>query len=141
MNSRSKGKRGELEASKEWARVLGGSCRRGQQFAGGTDSPDIVTDHTGIHVEVKRTEKGNPYAWITQAVTDADGKVPVVLHRRNGKEWLLIVRFADVPRLAEELTAKVETLGRQSLPNPVSGEGLPQTGEVDGELPGVLPIQ
>lgn len=34
INSRSKGKRGELELSKELQRLFGVDCRRGQQFSG-----------------------------------------------------------------------------------------------------------
>lgn len=98
MNSRAKGKRGELEAAQAWRELIG-PARRGQQFHGGQDSPDIcVMD--GIHVEVKRVEQGNPYGWMEQAVGDAGEKVPLVLHRRNKQPWLAIVRLADLPRLA-----------------------------------------
>jgi hypothetical protein len=60
MNSRNKGKRGELEAAKFLASE-GFPARRGQQFSGGTDSPDVLCEALPrIHFEVKRTEKGNP---------------------------------------------------------------------------------
>ena len=91
MNSRNKGKRGELEAAKFLASE-GFPARRGQQFLGGTDSPDIICESLpGIHFEVKRCEKGNPYDWIVQACADAGYKIPVVLHRRNDHEWLAIL--------------------------------------------------
>ena len=91
MNSRQKGKRGEREAAKMLA-AEGFPARRGQQFAGGTDSPDIVCESLpGIHFEVKRTERGNPYDWIAQACLDGQGKEPVVLHRRNDHGWLAIM--------------------------------------------------
>jgi hypothetical protein len=115
VNSRSKGKRGELEAAQAW-RALIGSARRGQQFHGGPDSPDLVVME-GIHVEVKRVEQGNPYGWMDQAVTDAGSSVPLVLHRRNKKPWLAIVRLEDLPRLAALLG---EANGR-SVPDGVRG--------------------
>lgn len=141
MNSRSKGKRGELEASKEWSRVMGGTARRGQQFAGGGESPDVVSSHENLHLEVKRCEAGNPYRWMAQAVRDAGAKVPVVLHRRNGEEWLLIVRLSDAPRLAQEVGATAEVLGGSSVPLVVSGEGVPPTGNEDERHAGVLAVR
>lgn len=121
MNSRDKGCRGEREAAAAWKIVFGGNARRGQQFSGSEDSPDIVTSHAGIHVEVKRTERGNPYSWIEQAEADCGDKVPVVMHRRNNKEWLLIMRFADAPRLAQEISDQAPPLGRGTLPGDLPG--------------------
>jgi len=116
MRSRAKGKRGELDAAKEWVRVMGGSARRGQQFAGGQESPDVVCSHVNLHLEVKRCEAGNPYRWMDQAVVDAGDKVPLVLHRRNGRDWLLIVRLDDAPRLAQEIVEEAQALGRGTFP-------------------------
>lgn len=141
MNSRSKGKRGELEASKEWSRIMGGTARRGQQFAGGGESPDVVSSHENLHLEVKRCEAGNPYRWMDQAVRDAGDKVPVVLHRRNGEEWLLIVRLSDAPRLAQEVGATAEAVGRPPVSTDVSGAGLPATRNQDERDAGVLAIR
>jgi Holliday junction resolvase len=58
-NSRQKGKRGELEAAK-YLRSLGfTSARRGVQYSGGPDSPDVVCDELpGVHIEVKYGVKG-----------------------------------------------------------------------------------
>lgn len=100
MNSNAKGKRGERECAADHLEHWGVEARRGQQFAGGTDSPDVVTSLVGCHCEAKRVEKGNPYDWIEQAVEDADGCIPYVWHKRNNKPALLIVRFADFPSLA-----------------------------------------
>lgn len=50
--SRDKGARGEREF-RDLLREHGFEARRGQQFAGGNDSPDVVTD-LPCHVEVKR---------------------------------------------------------------------------------------
>jgi hypothetical protein len=97
MNSRQKGKRGELEAAK-FLTAEGFPSRRSQQYCGDTkgDSSDVLCECLPkLHFEVKRTERGNPYDWIAQAKRDAGWKIPVVLHRRNDSEWLAILP-ADV---------------------------------------------
>jgi len=137
-NSRRKGCRGERDAAMAWAQALGGFARRGQQFAGGTDSPDVITSYDGIHLEVKRTEAGNPYHWVEQACRDSGGKVPVVLHRRNRQEWLAIVRLADVPRLAAEINQTFQAVGKWEIPTAVPSEDPPSASEQDGRSPGLL---
>ncbi len=132
-NGRAKGCRGEREGAQEWARVTGCQARRGQQFAGGTDSPDIVHDCGDIHLEVKRVERGNPYVWMDQAVRDCGGKIPLVLTRRNGKPWLAIVRLDDVPGLAQEIAQKAQTLGGRSLSCPVPSQGVHAETGPDGD--------
>lgn len=91
MNSRTKGKVGE----REWAQVLrdnGWAARRGQQFAGGQDSPDVIAHDLPFHFEVKRVEKLNLYDAVAQAEGDSKGKPWVVAHRRNHAPWLVTVR-------------------------------------------------
>lgn len=124
MNSRAKGARGERDAAAAWGKLFGWA-RRGQQFAGGTDSPDIVTSTPNVHVEVKRTERGNPYSWLRQAIADAGAKCPLVLHRRNNEDWIVIVRLTDVPRLAQEVAQAVEAVGRGAVPPAVPRAGVP----------------
>ena len=104
MNSRQKGARGEREAAK-FLTAEGFAARRGQQFAGGTDSPDVVCESLpGLHFEIKRVERGNPYDWVAQAKRDAGYKLPVVLHRRNDCEWLAILPAQDFLRIVREST-------------------------------------
>jgi hypothetical protein len=104
MNSRQKGARGEREARDAMKEILLCEARRGQQFSGGKDSPDVVHSVHGVHVEVKRVEKFNVYDAIEQATEDAgEEQIPTVMHRRNGKEWLLVCRFADLPKLASRI--------------------------------------
>lgn len=100
INSRSKGKRGELEIA-EALRAEGFEARRGQQFKGGVDSPDVVCPDLGnFHLEVKRVEAGNLYTWLKQAIRDAGpGKTPTVFHRKNGEEWVTILRMQDFIKL------------------------------------------
>ena len=104
MNSRQKGARGERDARDALKKVLQCEARRGQQFSGGKDSPDVVHDIHGVHIEVKRVETFNAYKAMEQAIRDAgDGNIPVVMHRRNGEEWLLVCRFVDLPTLASRI--------------------------------------
>ena len=102
--SRNKGKRGELELAAELRRIFGVDARRGVQYHGGSDSPDVVTDLPGIHIEVKRTERLSLYPAMEQAAADAGDKVPVVCHRANRQEWVAIIRLNDLPKLAALLS-------------------------------------
>lgn len=103
INSRQKGARGEREW-RDQLRNEGFDARRGQQFSGGSDSPDVICDSLpGIHWEVKRVERGNPYDWIMQAKRDAgDSKMPIVAHKRNGEDWLCIISANDFFQLIRE---------------------------------------
>lgn len=94
VNSNQKGKRGERELA-EFFRNHGIEARRGQQFSGGSDSPDVVTGLNGIHFEVKRVEAGNLYNWLDQAKRDAGNNIPAVAHRRSDKPWVVILDLDD----------------------------------------------
>ena len=102
--SRNKGKTGERELAHELTQVLGVSARRGVQFQGGTDSPDVVADLPGIHIECKRTERFRLYEALEQAVEDAGNNVPVVLHRQNRQPWVAVIRLDDLPTIVQKLT-------------------------------------
>ena len=102
--SKAKGKRGERELAAELGRVLGVTARRGVQFQGSPDSPDVVTNIPNVHFECKRSERIRLYEALEQAVSDAGtSKVPVVCHRQNNKPWVVIVRLDDLPKLVEIL--------------------------------------
>lgn len=94
LQSRNKGKGGEREI----ARILkehGFDAHRGVQYSGGPDSPDVV-GLDGVHIEVKRTEKLNLYDALDQSINDAaDDEMPVVIHRRNRKQWVVIQPLED----------------------------------------------
>jgi hypothetical protein len=142
-NGRAKGCRGELEASKVWAHVMGGKARRGQQFSGGNESPDVVQSYPGIHLEVKRTERGNPYDWLDQARRDAQGKCPVVLHRRNNQPWIMILELSDAPKFLLEAAAgpQAEVVGGGAISLHVPGEGVRPASQPDAGTSGVLHTQ
>jgi len=100
LRSRNKGKRGEREAAAEISRVLRTEARRGCQYNGSDESPDIITDIENLHFEVKRSEVFRLYDALDQAMRDANSRIPVVLHRSNRRPWVAIVRLDDLPQLA-----------------------------------------
>lgn len=91
--SREKGKRGERELASR-LREYGYDARRGVQYQGGKDSPDVV-GLPGIHIEVKRTERLELYGALSQSKGDAGNDKPVVIHRKNNSEWVVIQPLED----------------------------------------------
>ena len=96
VNSREKGKRAEREAARSLVAVLGIEAKRGVQYQGGTDSPDLKTSLEGVHFEVKHVEKLNLMEAFEQAKRDAKSKIPVVMHKKNRTGWFLTIRLEDV---------------------------------------------
>lgn len=103
--SREKGKRGERECA-AFLSSLGWPARRGQQFKGGGDSPDVVCARLaarGVQVEVKRVEAFALYPALEQATKDAGPECdPVVFHRRSGKPWVVVLHAEAFLRLLGE---------------------------------------
>lgn len=99
MNSRTKGANGERELA-QVLREYGFNARRGQQFSGANGDPDVVTEMTDLHIECKRVERLNIDTAMEQSVRDArDGEMPVVMHRKNRKAWLVTMRLEDFIKL------------------------------------------
>lgn len=102
--SQRKGARGEREAAAEIARLFRVEARRGRQYCGDPEAPDVRTAIDQVHFEVKRTEWLRLYPALAQASADAGNeKIPVVLYRSNHQPWVAIVRLEDLPRLAVQL--------------------------------------
>jgi hypothetical protein len=82
INSRQKGRRGELEVAKLISQALDFQVKLNydQSAAGGYDMKVW-----GWAVEVKRAENPDWRAWQRQALTSAwrDGLMPILFHRRN----------------------------------------------------------
>ena len=116
MNAREKGKRGE----RQWRDVLraeGFHARRGQQYAGGADSPDVVCEELrGFHFEVKCVERLNIEAAMDQARRDAGRKLPIVAHRRSHRRWLVTMEAETLFRIL-----------RDDLPSGTEGHGVPRS--------------
>lgn len=101
MNSKAKGKRGELEAVR-FLKALGYDVRRTAQYCGNTGDAADIEGLEGFHIEVKRVEKLNVYDAVEQALRDAQGKkIPLVMWRRNDKPWLIIQLASDWVRVLE----------------------------------------
>ena len=117
INSRDKGAQGE----REWAAYLRDSfelpTRRGCQFAGGPDSPDVVGGIPGTHPEVKRVERLNIHQAMAQAVADCGDLIPYVAHRRNRTEWLVTIRAKDLKAFAVCLCRTIEQVPYVAIGN------------------------
>ena len=104
INSKAKGKAGELE----WAHFCKdkgyAEARRTSQYCGQTGDASDCIGLPGIHQEVKRVEKLNIHDAVAQAVRDSTGKneLPIVAHRRNNTQWLVTMRAEDWFRLYRE---------------------------------------
>lgn len=91
--SRDKGKRGEREVA-AFLRSEGYDAHRGVQYHGGPESPDVV-GLPGIHIEVKRTERFDLYGALSQSKGDAGDDMPIVVHRKNECEWVVVQPLKD----------------------------------------------
>ena len=103
--SRDKGKRGEREVA-ELLRDHGIPARRGVQYAGGADSPDVI-GLEGVHIEVKRTETLRLYPALEQALAERKpGDIATVWHRPNSRPWAVIMFAADFIALMRALAPR-----------------------------------
>ncbi|GAA3997240.1 hypothetical protein GCM10022631_04690 [Deinococcus rubellus] len=121
VNSRRKGADGEREFAHALADA-GFPATRGQQHAGGADSPDVRCEALAwIHFEVKRLADCKMFSpaqireWAAQARRDAGpAKLPVLAHRWNGQStwWIRVLptdyRLPYWQTLSEFLTDVVE---------------------------------
>jgi|694.fasta_scaffold23847_11 hypothetical protein len=122
VNSIQKGKSGEREAGKaieEALELFPGSIRRSQQYSGKGDSSADLIGLPGVHLEIKRTEKFKLYPSLDQAHRDAkNGNVPIVVHRQNKKDWVVVIKLEELPRLVTALN---------SIRNPNHGTRIKRT--------------
>ena len=97
MNSKQKGKRGELEAAEMLRSVGFINARRTAQYCGSTGQADDVVGVEGLHIEVKRCERLEITKWIQQAERDTTDTniTPVVLHRRSREPWYVTLPAID----------------------------------------------
>lgn len=100
INSRRKGKTGELEAAAKLRELFGWRAQRSQQHAGTEESADLKVANTpGLWIECKRVQRLNVPDTMRIAVSQCGRKTPVLLHRRDREDWLLTIYLADLPRL------------------------------------------
>jgi len=114
IDSRSKGKAGELDLCHTLRSLFGFTCRRTQQYSGwsrGGSSPDIEIDQApDLFVECKRVQKLNLPRALTIAVAQCGRRCPVVMHRpnRSPNGWMVTIRLTDLPRLCHAYTHAVD---------------------------------
>jgi len=106
INSRSKGKRGELQARdavrEHWSAP---DCVRSAQAAGAF-AADLLHAGHDLHVEVKCVARLGTERYILQAEKDAtESELPVVVMRQNRGEWCVMFRLKDSVRFADMIVA------------------------------------
>lgn len=96
-NSRAKGARAERELAHRLSE-LGFQCRRGQQFSG-IEGEDVV-GLPMVHIECKAVERLNLRDAMAQSERDAkEDQIPVVMHKKNRKPWLVTLNLEDFMRM------------------------------------------
>jgi len=98
--SRAKGARFERMVAKALVDIFGVPARRGQQFCGGSDSPDVIF-HEGLHIEAKFTEALNLNKAFEQSKRDCGAKIPLVISKKKLKDILVTVRLDDLSLLSK----------------------------------------
>jgi len=108
VNSREKGKRGERIVASV-CRYHGYPARRGQQYCG-LDGDGDVSGLPGFFVEVKFRQQLNLDDALTKATVEADGAIPIVVHKKDGEKLKVTMwfdpDFFDVVR--EYIAGRVE---------------------------------
>lgn len=101
---RDRGKRGEL-LLRDVLRAAGWTAaERGQQRAGGVESPDVKNGPRGVHIECKFVERLSPRAALAQARRDAPADaVPVVAWKTARQEWVAVLALDDLLRLLRDI--------------------------------------
>lgn len=106
INSRNKGKRGELEAAAEWNRLVPNAhSRRSQQHSGTESASDLISPGTPhLWLEVKRVERGLNLHDVMDKSREQCGELcPVVLHRKNETEWLVTFPLEQIKRFVQQV--------------------------------------
>ena len=101
-SERDKGAAGEREVAAIF-RAHGFDCDRVPNSGGLRLKGDLYGSRyrrLPCHVEVKRQERAQIWAWWAQATSEAEEDVrPVLAFRRNRSEWLAVVRLDDLLEL------------------------------------------
>lgn len=97
-SQRRKGACGELEAAAE-LRDLWPTAKRAAMQARGAASDGCDVEGTPFHIEVKRGKAPPIGPAMAQAKRDTNGRVPLVMTRKDHDEWLVTMRLEDWKRL------------------------------------------
>lgn len=104
INSKQKGKAGELEFAHECEKYGFKGVHRTAQTNGKLEQSLADCEGLdGIHIEVKRVEQLNIDKAMEQSIRDLETKkekrIPVVFHRKNRKPWKATMLFSDWTKL------------------------------------------
>lgn len=109
INSRQKGKAGELELAHK-LKEYGYDAKRSVQYNGKDGQADVLgLPH--IHIECKRVEQLNLYNAMDQAKRDAkNDDYPTVFHRKNRCGWLVTMELDSFMELYKAYETKQRLL-------------------------------
>lgn len=111
INCRQKGARGEREAAKLLRDLGFAGARRGQQFRGGYDTPDVICEALpGVLLEVKLEQAVKPGTKRFEDVwhklcMDSGERAPALLWRHNRQPWNLTF-IAEFPPMLVTVTGE-----------------------------------
>ena len=110
-SAREKGKQFERELAKDIEQILGGRAWRtpcsGALWWNKADVNCRDNVMTRFHIEAKRQEKWSLDTWFGQAVRGtAEGKIPLVVVRRNREVPMIYMRWRDFLDLMKKLKSK-----------------------------------
>lgn len=102
INSRTKGKVAEL-ALAHMLQEAGYEARRGQQFKGTKDSPDVICHDLPIQWESKAVQSLNLHKAVNNLKEEcATGKWRVVAWKKNHQGWLACLPMEDFLDIIKE---------------------------------------
>lgn len=116
MNSKTKGKRGELYVVNKF-KEYGYNCNRTAQFKGNTGRADDIEGIDYIHCEVKFVEALNLTEAMNQAKNDVKASkkdvFPVVFHKKSRQDLLVSMCFDDWIQLYNEYYSSLKLKERE----------------------------
>lgn len=106
INSRQKGKRGELELCHILKESFGWDAERSVQHCGNAgDSDLILKGFPNLFVECKRVEQLNLSKAMELAKKQAGQKVPAIFHRKDREDWMVTIPLGHLLHLSLMLAA------------------------------------
>jgi len=102
INSKRKGKYGELDAAECLFLETGIRLRRSSQYKASESSPDLE-GFEQWYVEVKRRERLNVHSELFRAMELAGKKIPILIHRPNRKPWMITFLLKDARAIARAI--------------------------------------
>ena len=105
INSRRKGKAGELELVSQLKEILPGSQpRRAQQYSGAESASDVIAPGLpNLWIECKRVQNLNLHNTMCKSRDQCGDLTPAVFHRKNNCEWLVTIRLEDIVSFAKQV--------------------------------------